>query len=215
MENSDSKIIDKILKLLALGKNNTNESEAQAAILKAHELMAEFGIDAIDSQEEEQISYAKEFCEHRGNRQFRKLLSSVIAENFRCKNFYHGGQVVFFGRANDARIAKEVFEYAYSFAYRESNRLNAKVRRETGDSSGVINSYAIGFIRGLREKLAQQCVALMIVTPPDVKSQYEDMAKGWKKDRTRLTIANRMNNEAYDQGVADGRTVMNGRRLAG
>jgi hypothetical protein len=150
MENTDSKIMDRIRKLLALGEKNPNKNEAKAAILKAHELMAAYGIDAIASNDQP-VSYAKEFCEHRGNREFRKLLSGVIAGNFRCLHYYHGGQVVFFGRSGDAKIAREVFEYAYGFAYTESNRLRARMRREGNSGTGVINSYAIGFIKGLHE----------------------------------------------------------------
>jgi hypothetical protein len=214
MENTDSKIIDKILKLLALGKDNPNENEAQEAILKAHAIMAEYGIDAIEAGSGESVSYSTEFCNHRGNRQFRKLLSYVIATNFRCKNYYHGGQVVFFGRSGDAKIAKEIFEYAYSFAYKESSRLSAKFRRKGRNTYGVIDSYAIGFISGLKEKLGEQSTALMIITPPDVKEKYSEMSKGWKMDRTRLSVSNSSaGNMAYNQGLTDGRTVMNGRRL--
>jgi hypothetical protein len=94
IENKDSKIMDKIRKLLSLGENNKNENEAQAAILKAQELMAEHGINAVTT-EDQKISYAEEYCEHRGNREFRKRLSSVIAVNFRCKNYFRGGPVIF------------------------------------------------------------------------------------------------------------------------
>ncbi len=212
MENTDSKIMDKIRKLLSLGENNKNENEAQAAILKAQELMAEHGINTV-ATEDQNISYAKEFCEHRGNREFRKMLSSVIAVNFRCKNYYHGGQVVFFGRSSDAKIAREVFEYAYSFAYKESNRVMAQTRRDGFRGDGVINSYAAGFILGLKEKLGEQSTALMIVTPPDVKDKYAEMSKGWKQDNSSFKLASGGNYKAFNQGLNDGRTVMNGRKL--
>jgi hypothetical protein len=212
MENTDSKITDKIRKLLSLGENNKNENEAQAAILKAHELMAEHGIDAV-STEDQNISYAEEYCEHRGNREFRKRLSSVIAVNFRCKNFFRGGQVIFFGRSSDAKIAREVFEYAYSFAYKESNRVMAQTRREGRSGDGVINSYAAGFILGLKEKLGEQSTALMIITPPDVTEKYTEMSKDWKKDKSRFTLTRGSNYSAFNRGLNDGRTVMNGRRL--
>jgi hypothetical protein len=212
MEKQDSKIMDKIRKLLSLGENNKNENEAQAAILKAQELMAEHGIDVV-SADEQKIDYAEERCEHRGNREFRKRLSSVIAANFRCKNYFLGGQVIFFGRSGDAKIAREVFEYAYSFAYKESNRVLAQTRREGCPGEGVINSYAVGFIQGLKEKLGEQSVALMIVTPPDVKEKFEDMTKGWKKDKSILKLANGGNYAAFNRGLNDGRAVMNGRRL--
>ena len=212
MEPTNNKIVEKIRKLLALGERNANENEAQAAILKAHKLMAEHGINAVSTGEAE-ISYAKEVCIHKGNRRFRKILSGVIAENFRCKQFYRNGQVVFFGRSDDARIAKEVFEYTYDYAYRESNRLYAQIRKEGGSGKGVINSYAIGFIKGLSEKLGEQSTALMVIIPPDVKDQFAELNKGWRKSTSKLTVTNGGNRRAYNSGLSDGRTVMNGRRL--
>lgn len=211
MENTDSVIIGKIQKLLALGKKNPNENEAQEAILKAHELMAEFGIETI-IDENPKITYVREFCEHRGNREFRKMLAGVIAPNFRCRHFYQGGQVVFFGHTGDAKIAKEVFEYAYSFAYKESNRLAAQFRKDGYRSDGVINSYALGFICGLKEKLGEQSTALMVIVPPDVKDKYDEITKGFKKSKNRFNIGSG-SSTAYNRGLSDGRTVMNGRKL--
>jgi len=49
-----------------------NENESQAVILKSHELMAEYVIDAIIS-DDQPITYSKEFCVHPGNRKFRKI----------------------------------------------------------------------------------------------------------------------------------------------
>ena len=212
MENTDSKIIDRIQKLLALGSNNPNENEAQAAILKAHEIMAEYGIDAIDAGAD--ISYATETCEHKGDRKFRKNLANIIASNFRCHNYNYNGKVTIFGRKNDARIAKEAFEYAYSFAYKESNGLYAEYRGRGLNARGIVNSYALGFIRGLKEKLDAQSTALMIITPPDVNDEYAKKHKELGLRTKTITLStSKANRFVYDRGLADGRTVMNGRRL--
>ena len=211
MDNTN-KVMEKIKKLLSLGENNPNENEAQSAILKAHELMAEHGIHSVST--EENITYTKEFCIHKGNRKFRRNLASIIAPNFRCKNYTSNGRIAFFGRSTDAGIAKEVFEYAYSFAYKESNRLYNEARKQGRASDGIVNSYAIGFIRGLKEKLDAQSTALMVITPPDVKKEFDDYGKqiGMRTSRCNLTTS-KINNSAYNSGLSDGRTVMNGRRL--
>jgi len=212
MDNTDTKTIDKIKKLLALGERNPNENEAQAAILKAHQMMADHGISAVNTEDD--ISYSTERCEHKGDRKFRRNLAAIIAPNFRCHNYLSAGQVVFFGRSNDAKIAKEAFEYAYAYAYRESNRLYAEYRKRGLNAHGIVNSYALGFICGLKEKLDAQSTALMVITPPDVHSEYDELGKrlGFRTSRFSLT-ASRVNNAAFGQGLADGRTVMNGRRL--
>ena len=212
MDSTNVKIIDKIKKLLALGDHNPNEHEAQSAILKAHEMMAEHGISSVSTDEE--ISYFTEKCEHKGDRKFRRTLASIIAPNFRCHNYLSNGRVVFFGRSNDAKIAKEAFEYAYTFAYRESNRLYAQFRKNGGDARGIVNSYALGFVCGLKEKLDAQSTALMVITPPDVDDEYNNLSKelGMRKSRCNLSTS-RANRTVYDRGLADGRTVMNGRKL--
>lgn len=212
MENTDVKTIDKIKKLLALGEHNPNDHEAQAAILKAHALMAEHGISAVDTDED--ISYSTESCEHKGDRKFRRNLAAIIAPNFRCHYYLSNGWVTIFGRSSDAKIAKEAFEYAYVYAYRESNRLYAQYRKRGLNAHGIVNSYAIGFVCGLKEKLDAQSTALMVITPPDVHSEYDKLGQtlGLRKSKIRLSTS-RANRAVYDQGLADGRSVMNGRKL--
>lgn len=211
----NERIIEKIKGLLALGDKSRNceDAEAQAAMLKAQELMAKYNI-SVEMTEEEKISYTHEVCDSKWNMGFRKPLARVIANNFRCTHYLRGsgGAIVFFGHANDARIAKEVFEFAYAFAMKEGNRCYNKCYQMGRETRGVFNSYVQGFIKGLEQKLGEQSMALMIVTPQDVKDEFQELSKNWK------TSAGGMRNtgfdrEAYSQGVTDGRTVMNGRRL--
>ena len=212
MDNANNKIVDKIKKLLSLGGNNPNENEAQAAILKAHELMAEHGIHSASTEDE--VTYSRESCKHKGNRKYRRNLASIIASNFRCRSYINNGTVTFFGHSTDVRIAKEAFEYAYSYSYKASNRLYSEARKKGRAGNGIVNSYAIGFIRGLKEKLDAQSTALMVITPPDVNKEFEDYGRqnGMRTSTCRLT-ASKVNTDAYNSGFSDGSTVMNGRKL--
>lgn len=211
----NSKIIEKIKGLLALGdkSRNTEEAEAEAALLKAQELMAKYNI-SVEMTEDEKIAYSHEVCESKWNMGFRKPLAVIIANNFRCKTYLrgNGGAVVFFGHTTDARIAREAFEFAYAFAMKEGNRCYNKNYQMGRPTQGVFNSYVKGFLRGLKDKLGEQSTALMIVTPPDVKEQYEDMSKNFGKGSGGIRDTG-FDREAYQQGITDGRTVMNGRRL--
>lgn len=209
----NSQIIERIRKLLKLGGNNPNENEANSAILKAHLLMAKHGIETVDMEEnQEKITYSTVYCQHKGNRKFRKNLGVIIAVNFRCRSFFVKGRVAFFGRSNDVTVAREVFEYAYRFAYKESDRLYRKRRQMGYDGTDVVNSYAIGFIEGLRQKLDQQSTALMVVVPQDVQDKYAEFSKDFKKVTTVVKVSY-LDREAYEQGCTDGRTALNGRRL--
>ena len=57
--------------LFAKAASTHSEHEAEAAILKAHELMAKYGITDVTSEED--IKYATESCKHSGSRSFRRL----------------------------------------------------------------------------------------------------------------------------------------------
>lgn len=211
---TNQEVIDKVKKLLALGESD-NENEAKSALLMAQKLMAKYDIN-VEVAGEETIAYSKEVCQHRYDAAYRKPLGRLIADNFRCEMYLCGGHITFFGRENDARIAKEAFEYAYEFAMREGNKLENKAYAEYGSARGVHSSYTQGFIAGLKEAFAVQCTALMIVTPQDVKDEYAEMSKGWGHARGGFRGAGaNFDSSAYNAGKTDGRTVMNGRRVEG
>lgn len=213
-ETPDS-ILEKIKKLLARSANNPFEAEAQTCLLKAHKLMAEYNIHLEEVNDKAAIKYAELVCETKWNMGFRKPLANAIADNFRCKIYITGeGQVVFFGRDFDARVAKEAFEYAYDFALREGNRLYNKAYAAGCKTRGVFNSYTLGFVKGIKTKLEEQSTALVVTTPKDVVDGYETLTANWKTKTSKLRIANKdIDLNSYQKGVEDGKTVMNSRRL--
>lgn len=211
----NKQVLEKVKRLLALSDKtkNNSETEAEAALLKAHELMAKYDI-TMDEASEEKVTYVHEVCLSKWNMGFRKPLAVIIAQNFRCETYLmgNGGSVVFFGHATDARIAKEVFEYAYQFAMRAGTRIYNKNYQMGKPTRGVFNSYVRGFLMGLKTKLEEQSTALMVVTPPDVKEAFKNMTKDFKHSSAGIRKGY-LDHDAYTQGVHDGKTVMNGRRL--
>jgi hypothetical protein len=207
------KIIDKIKKLLALANNNPSEEEAKAAMLKAQELMAQYDVN-VESSDSEKIEYASVICEHKWDMGFRKPLAVVLAKNFKCRMFLQNSNVVFVGHKQDALIAKQVFEYAYEYALKEGNKHYNQAYAMERRTKGVFNSYTAGFIKGLEQSFDKQCTALMIVVPKDVNDRFEEMSAGWKVQTSRLHI-DRIYTSAYNAGMQDGKTIMNGRRLEG
>lgn len=196
--------------LFAKAASTHSEHEAEAAILKAHELMAKYGITDVTSKED--IKYATESCKHSGNRSFRRYLAGMIAPNFRVKYFLRNMEVTFFGRESDVRIAKEVFEYAYRFANRKSQRICREMRANQVDTSGIINSYTFGFCKGLKEQLDAQSTALLVITPQDVDQKYTELSQNFKKSKRQMKIS-QFSNTFYEQGRQDGRSVLNRHRL--
>ena len=204
----ETKLVAKIKKLLALAGNNSSESEAKAALMKAQQLMAESGIE-VSIDEDDKIEYSMLVAKTQGNKGFRTSLAVVIARNFRCKPIMQGNLVAFFGHKNDALICKEAFEFAYKTAKANGDKEYARCKNLGIQTKNVFNSYVLGFIRGITKALDAQCTALMIVVPQDVKDEFvtqcrpSDKAyKGGLKNNKHVG----MNHEAYTRGETDGRS---------
>lgn len=167
-------IIEKIKNLLELSANNSNENEAKSAMLMAQKLMAKHDIssDALDTQSSEIEDIIEVSPEHKWDAGFRKPLACIISENYKCKCFMRGNQVIFIGHESDAIIARAAFEFAYKFIQRRGNALYEQYRNNGMTTRGVFNSYAVGFLKGLREVLEAQSTALMIVVPQDVVDEF-------------------------------------------
>lgn len=195
--------------LFAKAASTHSPHEAESAILKAHELMAKYKISSVTT--EENLQYVREVCKHSGNRSFRRLLAQAIGPNFKVKYFLSNQSVTFFGRANDVRVAKEVFEYAYRFANREAERQCRSLRENHFRTEGIYNSYTFGFCKGLREKLDSQSTALMVIVPKDVEEKYADLSKDFKTSSRTLKVSGYAGS-VYQKGVQDGRSILNRRR---
>lgn len=212
------KILNKIKNLLDLANNNPNENEAIAAALKAQELMAKYNIelDQLDDKKETR-EIVKEVYYQSGKHEMKKWkigLAAIIAQNFRCKTYFLGGQdVVFYGFKEDAKIALEVFTYLYEIGNKFAVRYYNKCKKEGKETRGVMNTYLVGFRDGVAEVLEKQCTALMIVTPKEVTESYDEMSKGWKKMKSTLRLSG--DTSAYSNGKSDGKDMATARSIEG
>lgn len=208
MDNVNTKkIVQKIQQLLNLSdkSRNNSDAEAAAALLKAQELMAKYDIsvEQLDSVDEEEMDQVQ--CTHADNLGYRAELAHLISKNFKVKHFYRDGSVVFFGYKHDVAIAKEAFEFAYKYIYRTGNRICDGIRKQGYSAKGVFNSYALGFIAGMKEAFDIQCKALMIVTPKEVEDQFKDFTKNIGTAKFGACIGDGIYKSYYNQGIKDGK----------
>lgn len=206
-------VLDKVKKLLALGNLDTNnsEEEAKAAMLKAQKLLKEYDLSIEEVDEQQANEYATEVCEHKYDSGYRIPLSQILSKNFRCMNFLTGKKITFMGHPVDVKICKETFEYAYSFIFKKSWQEYNRKYALGQTTKGVVNSYAYGFIDGLKEALDQQCTALMLVVPEDVKSEFEKMSEDWKTKKATKSEVNDL--ETYLEGKKDGKEFMSQKKV--
>lgn len=209
------KILDKVKKLLALGdaKKNDSDEEAKAALLKAQELMAKHDISIEEVEEQEGEQYSHEECEHKWDYAYRIPLAGVLSQNFRCMMYCLGKKIVFMGHPSDAKICKATFEFAYQFIMRKGSAIYNKRYAMGLTTKGVFNSYAHGFITGLKEAFDVQCKALAIVTPKDVVDEFANMTKGWHSKRAKNLAGDVTSADVYHEGRKDGKSFMDRRSL--
>ena len=219
---TNEQVIDKVKKLFAMANHDGSDvNEAKTALLQAQKLMAKYNIHMDAMTETEELQCVSMQAETNGNKKFRFQLGAILAKNFRCKcycetEYNHGKKhhhITFFGTKDDVLICKEAFEYAYRFAYKEGMKAYRTEKEVHGTGNGVFNSYTMGFCAGIKEALDRQCVALMIVMPKEVNDAYAEKSKDFTTMRRRLSTRH-MNSTAYNAGMIDGKTVLNGRRLA-
>jgi hypothetical protein len=166
MKEIDESILRKVRKALALAGNNPSEQEAQTAMLMAQRIMAQYGLSIGDvevhqDQHKRNVVH-KAATEYRKNRWWKKRLSAIIAENFRCYSYnnHRGGasQIRFIGLESDVALAIEVFNYACEAIQYHSTkyRQEMKNRGHYRDVNRMVNDYLNGYLSGLHQKFKEQ-----------------------------------------------------------
>lgn len=161
---TNSNIIEKIQKVLALASNNPSAEEGQTAMLLAQKMMAENNISMSDVSVTE--IKTKEVVDQvvdssRRMSWWQNHLGGIIADNFKCgiyinKNRREGTtNIKFVGLKNDVELAKQIYLYAVeviSHNYKEYVRKNS----DRMFTKGIKNQYILGFLEGLKEKFSEQ-----------------------------------------------------------
>lgn len=208
--NHNNEIIEKIKKVLAMTDSPYPE-ESQAAMLKAQELMLKNGLsisDIEDADKPKQKEVVDEIAyESIRLKWWKKSLSGIIGNNFRCHPYlgYHG--VYFIGIKEDVEIAKNVYLYAV-VVIEQLSREYAKANKKPGvDSRRTKNTYILGFLEGLQDRFTEQvnssCLALMLVKDDAVIEVVEN--KDLRKGR-QSTIRMSRDQNAAAVGYRDGKS---------
>ena len=213
-----NQILEKISKTLRLGTNNSNENEAQSAILAAQRLMAKYHIsqeeidDFLNESENKDSQVIEEKAENEmNNEKWKKRLMITVAKNFRCDVYYQGGKLVIVGSKEDILIAKRVYLYAkqailnnFKKFFKENYELDFK---DDNFRNKCKRDYAYGFINGLSQKFEEQkekSEMALVVVNPEVKTYFENINfTGIYRGRT----AKIESNYCFREGKYKGRTL--------
>lgn len=211
----DSIIRERIKKLLALGKS-PNQNEANCAILKAKQLMAEHKLTDRDfiKKDEKPIKIDSNIHFTTRKELWMPGLADIISEN-NCCVFYmitpKGSQrhyIVFYGYEEDVTICESTFSYAVD-CIRTQLKSIVKGLKQQGETTKMINnaseSFGIGFYQGLVDAYKIQDAenlewGLAMVVPPEVQELIKTMKPSQHK------AGNHENNQSlYTRGYHEGK----------
>lgn len=156
----------KIRKLLALAGNNSSPEEAQAAMLRARELMAKHKLTEADcaTEKAEVAERLTNWKTTTASEPWMIPLSCVIARHYCCEPYtnseYRGKTyaIGFVGFPDDLDVCIEVYNYAVRFVRlrNEERRVELKGRLSAKSVKVLCNSYGIGFSHGVQEAYEKQ-----------------------------------------------------------
>lgn len=208
-----NKIADKIQHLLdKTVANGATEAEAKSALLMAQKLMAKYSIAEGELSTEEKITYTLESCKVKLNPR-SKWMSGIIAQSFGVRGIFFNNRIHFFGRSANAMAAKSALEFAHKVMERGMTKAcqSHGLKPSQAGASLIYNAYAEGFLRGLKEAMDAQTVALAVVVPEDVNQKFKER---FPNTRTASINMRRGAYEAeYQQGRTDGSQAMGRRSL--
>ena len=197
-----NEIIEKIRKVLALSENNNNKNEVMDAILKAHELMAKYGI------EEEEISVLpSDTISHDTiilkQIRFYDIFLTTCCKSLRCRVIFNGKNGLVYGCKEDIESVKVLYTFIvenFERLYKEYKKTTYKPDRE---------GYFLGFHEELRYQLDKQVYALMIVTPKEVNEKIKEDFPSLSK----RTMSFRGGREAVEKGKKDCQSLIDSRQI--
>ena len=202
------KIKKKINDLLRLASNNPSEEEAEAALLKAQELMYKYHIENTEQEDEEKVVTALYSFGNYKPGEFALMLSVVVANNFRSKTAHHNNMIYFFGFEEDATAARQVYGYILNYSIHSLKHLN---RRQllAGQS---LKSWQDGFVYGLCKAFeSRKGYELMRVTPKKVIEKYNSL----KREKTYLEETQTKVDAAFLEGYRRGKESLDKREIEG
>lgn len=207
------KIIAKVQKLLELAGNNPNENEAQAAMLKAQQLMARYHIEAAQVTKKEEVKKVETtIIEGNQSTAWAIRLANIITANFRCNLLRVPGKgLMFVGLVEDVAIARGVYVFAVQVLEKNMKKLRRQYRKQGLSTDGISQDYAAGFLAGLKKKYDDQVKenewALVLVKDALVVAETQALISPNRKAYQAKEKARRGDANLYAMGYHDGNTL--------
>ena len=208
-------IENKIAKLLALAESN-NPNEANAALLKAQELMLKHNISMDYLGHEEKI--VTERLNMTPNKQYVRM-ALLISSNFRTKTWFGRDHISFIGYQDDVMASRYCLEFLIKkstgcfsrYIYEHGNDANRC--RYRGMPRTMYRHWMEGFICGLavsfEKRRGEPGYELMLVTPSEVLREFEKI----ELYSRHLGVIKLVRDELFDAGYVEGKDALDKRSI--
>lgn len=208
--------IDKIRKLLALA-SSPHPHEAEAAMLKAHELMTRYNIDPARPNYAGYVSMCIGIPAFRHS-QADDALAAILRDFYFVETIYvsitvpatakKGKILEISGTIENVRMASYIADFLNLSIMEQA--VAKKISRKT-----TLKDYALGFLRGVSDKLAAQREA-MAAASPGIAALIRQNDAGlhayfrmrYPRLRTRYHGGRNTDEAAYNAGMRDGRKLV-------
>lgn len=217
MADNMDKIIDKIQKLFELA-NSPNESEAAAAMAKAHELLQKYNLsmDAVTEKGEAPGVITEDFG--KADRVWELTLVNAIAKANYC-GMFRSGKHMGYGKSG-----RRVYEYHMVLVGKEHNvaavkimaeyiigAINKGAKKMYGKGKSLVASYKQGFSAAVESRLytmrkkdmeTSDCRDLVVVADAEVKDYFSKQKMGKFNAKSSCSSV-----AGYAAGALDGRNL--------
>lgn len=155
---TDTKILDRIKKLLALAHGNANANEAASAAAAAQDLMSRHAIDSMmletAASDEEPIETETLWVEGKRTSTWRWRLAATLCRVNQCKAYYSYGktEIRIIGKTSDAQTVR----YFFTYLVREIERLcDEEIDLRGSMGKTWCNNFKIGVVDTINSRLVE------------------------------------------------------------
>lgn len=182
MTNTESPVLNRVRKLLAMAGNAGNENEAAIAATQAARLMAEHNLTEASLVASGQAARVAEdisdeaILRARRASQWKGIVAYAVALSYGCKQYWNGGSIKIFGRVS----AVQATSYTCQYLWNEIERLCDAAWEKSGltpsksTTKSWKNSFRVGAASAVAYRLSTDTVTRVTQVDVAVKPSTEN-----------------------------------------
>lgn len=199
-------------------ERGATEHEAIAAANLAQKLIAKYHIEELttseaqDSVGEDELPAQRKWIQYLAHAVCQNMSCQLIVSSLNRRTFIN-----VIGRDADRKAAIDTFKMLLAICHQGIKREKARAKAQFGEIAGVEVAYASGFINAVRDEMAKQAQALMLVVPDSgfdhIRQNYPNLKHEYA--RSNINYRNRDNVElAQAAGYSDAKSALSPKLLS-